>query len=587
MCGNRFCLTARTVQAHEIDGLRDRFRRVIELERAAQHRDSAVASHPDVATSSDTSLVTRREFVSLVKLLRDLLSETSRMRHLLNRVQLEPALAHRLGELDMPGVFDGGGVTERKTARPAAAEAAANLLAPLSRLLGVASPEQATLSAAENARPSLAQSRRGGSSTVSTATVNVEFGGGAVRPAPSSAPSPDAAARRGGPHGAAEPEPRQVRRELSSIFAGASTTTRRTQLPGPAAQGRAIPASSAAASTSRLVSAAASAATSYIPFGRILSSYRPAMSSTANAVIDFIPSAPPALESPFDEDDTEEGDGDAYSPPSTLLERQLRPRGLSDSSIRSTFVSHAGHMRPNPQHRIVTAAGLALSSEVGAVPIIVAPAGVSVDETTSKAAIALSSSPASLGAAMSALRQKLEEDDADTAAALAEGKTISRRPSRAQLRARSPSSRLRESSSLAASPPPPVPPLPSELKLSTASTATGDTSRSFDAVAPAADPPNPTVSVQAPDTPPRRPGAAADGTAPISISPTSRPRGVGPLRSAADPSTASSLFGTVVSSAFGSLIGGGGGGNAHDKRVSAIGGAPGGAESFRDRSRLG
>lgn len=560
---------------------------MVELERAAQHRDHTPTVRHDLSGRNDISLVTRRDFVSLVKLLRDLLSETSRLRQLVNRVQLEPALAQRLSELDVPGAVDAGTASEPKATRPAAAEAAATLLAPLSRLLGVASPEQASSSTADSARPNLAQSRRGGSSTVSTAPINVEFGGGGMRPAPSSTLSPDSVASRRGPPTGAGAHPRQVRRELSSIFAGATTSTRRAQSPGPGVRSREIPAPAAATtSTSRFVSAAASAATSYMPFSRILSSYRPVMSSTANAVIDSIPSAPPVLDSPFDEDDE---NGGAYSPPSTLLERQLRPRGLSDSSVRSTFVTHAGHTRPNPHHRIVTAAGLALSSEATPVPIVVAPAGVSVDEASYNAAIALSSSPASLGAAMSALRQKLEEDDADTAAALAEGKTISRRASRAHLRGRASSSRLRESSTIASSssPPPPVPPLPpplsNDLKLST-STATSDSSLSLNNHADANSSSNPTVSVQAPNTPPAP-------TAPISISPSSTRPGI-PAPKPPKDSTASSssLFGTVVSSAFGSLIGGGGGGGgggAGDLKRASVLGAPHGAESFRERGRLG
>ena len=41
----------------------------------------------------------------------------------------------------------------------------------------------------------------------------------------------------------------------------------------------------------------------------------------------------------------------------SLLERQLRPRGLSDSSIRSTFISHG-----NPSKRLITASSVAVGS---------------------------------------------------------------------------------------------------------------------------------------------------------------------------------------------------------------------------------
>jgi hypothetical protein len=51
-------------------------------------------------------------------------------------------------------------------------------------------------------------------------------------------------------------------------------------------------------------------------------------------------------------------DEDEFRP--NLLERTLRPRGLSDSSIHSTFMSHA-----NPASRLLTPAGLALSSTSG------------------------------------------------------------------------------------------------------------------------------------------------------------------------------------------------------------------------------
>lgn len=50
---------------------------------------------------------------------------------------------------------------------------------------------------------------------------------------------------------------------------------------------------------------------------------------------------------------------DRPPPPGQLLQRTLRPRGLSDSSIHTTFDAHAG----NPVNRVLTPAGLALSSQ--------------------------------------------------------------------------------------------------------------------------------------------------------------------------------------------------------------------------------
>lgn len=83
-------------QVNEIDSMRDRFRRILEQERAAVAKDATKA----VAPPSAESLISRREFVSLVKLLRDLLFEASRLRSLVNRVQLDPSLATRLADFD-------------------------------------------------------------------------------------------------------------------------------------------------------------------------------------------------------------------------------------------------------------------------------------------------------------------------------------------------------------------------------------------------------------------------------------------------------------------------------------------------------
>ncbi|BGP45608.1 hypothetical protein JCM10450v2_001427 [Rhodotorula kratochvilovae] len=441
---------------HDIDSVRTHFRRVVELERASHARS---ASPSTSAAGADASLVTRRDFVSLVKLVRDLLFEASRLRMLVNRVQLDPPLAATLRDLDVPDAFD---ALEAKRAAPIAggAPSAGGLLAPLSRLFGGvagvgADGEHST--AALGHKPSSAQLRvppakRGGSSTVSTATVNVEFGSGQVRQAEAVGGSPVGRVLAP-PAQTGQPRQASVRRELASIFAGASSRSTTAAAaadpwivvpPSVAATPIAVDAHSAAPA-GRLASAASSAA-SYIPFGRLLSSYRPAMSSTTNAVLDSLPHAPgpaPAHDAPI---------------PPTLLERQLRPRGLSDSSIRSTYLSHA-----NPHHRVVTAAGLALSAESSRAAAL-----------SASSSSALSASPAAPGAgAMDTLRVQLDPAALPDNSSL--GRSLSRRPSAAQLRARASSSRLRESS-----PPPPVPPLMTSAAVAAApSSATSESSLSL------------------------------------------------------------------------------------------------------------
>ncbi|GAA6001793.1 uncharacterized protein JCM10292_005912 [Rhodotorula paludigena] len=523
----------------DIELVRDRFRRVVELERSAQARA------PSPSTTGDSSLVTRRDFVSLVKLLRDLLFEASRLRMLVNRVQLDPSLAHSLKDLDVPSPFD---AAEAKSA----SGTSGGLLAPLSRLFGAVAGDDPVLShRASSAQLRPPPGKRGGSSTVSTATVNVEFGSGQVRQA--ELPSSEQASPRNtaaAAPAAARPRPSQVKRDLSSIFAGATTSRSGIALGAAAPEHSAAPAGRLAA------------AVSYIPFGRLLaSSYRPPMSSTTNAVLDSLPHAPPASRTTADGPSAEEP---------TLLERQLRPRGLSDSSIRSTFLAHDGTIRPNPHHRVVTSAGLALSAEPVRVPVVVAPASTGGDSSALSLSVAASpvGTPSATNA-MEALRQQLEEDGAlpsstsltsDPSSSLS--RSVSRRPSAAQLRAKASSSRLRDS----LSPPPPVPPVPilsaaqAQEGLLSTSSATSESSLS--------------LSVGA------APSSAAAATAaamPIRIAPpsprsTSKGEGAPTVAGTAPAPGAAGLLGKVASTAFGSLA----------AQATGVG-----AESWRERSRLG
>ncbi|BGP29659.1 hypothetical protein JCM10296v2_001398 [Rhodotorula toruloides] len=522
---------------NDIDSVRHHFRRVVEQERATQTRQTSLAASASAtAASADTSLVTRRDFVSLVKLLRDLLFEASRLRMLVNRVQLEPGLAEKLKELDVPNAFEAvepQGANGKGAA--ATATTAAGLLAPLSRLFGgvVGHDEAPSLSHhASTAQFRPPPTKRGGSGTVSTATatVNVEFGGGAVRQAQAAetsttSPSTAAAATRSGTTRVTGSS--HVRRDLSSIFAGAASTSRATASTATSSDlWWPTPSSASASSFSQIgapagrLASAATAASSYIPFGRLLSSYRPAMSSTTNAVLDSIPHAP---SHPPASATNEEG---GFEPPPTLLERQLRPRGLSDSSIRSTFLSYA-----NPHHRLVTATGPALSSEPVTIPVVVAPEpSFSADPSSPLSA---SASPA---AAISALRQTLLEDALDPTP----GRSVSRRPSAANLRSKSSSAQLRESLNTA------VPVL---------STSTGTTDSSVTLL----DHQQPTVKI----------------SEPIGI--------VG--QAATGGGGAAGLIGTVVSSAFGSLAASAGI-EAGGRRVGGHAGGDRVAESWKERSRL-
>lgn len=281
-----------------------------------------------ISETSPESLIARKDFVTLVKLFRDILFEVGRLRILINRVQLEPQLASKIGDLDTLQ-----SPVELLTA-PAADNSnsggAAALLAPLSRLFYRAEPQPAP-AAKPKLRPELGRVKSSArfvpklsaSSALASATVNVEFGGqGGVRRQVSIMPQDGS----GGLSTAYQKQgsigrngQKATRKGLSSIFAGGAGLQSPTADPWVVLPGHASRQQKSGAPASRM------------------SVYQP-MSRGVEAIIDNVPERE-----------------DEFAP--NLLERTLRPRGLSDSSIHSTFMSHA-----NPANRLLTPAGLALSS---------------------------------------------------------------------------------------------------------------------------------------------------------------------------------------------------------------------------------
>lgn len=204
--------------------------------------------------------------------------------------------------------------------------AAAALLAPFSRLWSYGTETQPAAPAPAADKPVLGQRahskaapKLSASSALATATVNVEFGGqGGIRRQVSIMPQDGAGGlsaryQAGLGIGTAAPRTRQgMNRQISSIFAGGA----------------------AGSVCSRQI------ATGNASISRNRQSRYHTLSQNVNAVID---------------NPAEGGEEDDFRP--NLLERTLRPRGLSDSSIHSTFLAHA-----NPAGRLLTPAGLALSS---------------------------------------------------------------------------------------------------------------------------------------------------------------------------------------------------------------------------------
>jgi hypothetical protein len=469
--------------------------------------------------------------------LRDLLFEASRLRSLVNRVQLDPSLATRLGDLDDPHTTAtdlGFDTSSSKTSTTAG-----GLLAPLSRLFGsTLSPgEHPTLSSKASSAQLRAPPKRGGYSAVTSATVNVEFGKAAVRSSTTEATTTTS------PSQPAVTRPEPPKRDISAIFAG--STSRPVDpwvvLPGDAPASSPSPMPQPRRMPSRSPGLA-SVASSYLPFGRILAnSYRPALSSTTNAVLDSIPHAPSTSQDPSAMDET----------PPTLLERQLRPRGLSDSSIRSTFLSHGV---ANPHHRVLTPATLALSSE---------PSRVSTTADTSSA-LSTSPGPSSFVApsglgAISALQKQLKADESLLSAPGGGNGSLSRRSSAANLRSKPSQSRLRDQL---------LPPssAPMSIDRSNSSRATAGTTSSHSLSS------SPSLAT------PSAPATVSTSPAPIQISPPSpmkRPQAITSASSSpVERSTVpSSLFGTLASGWSQGWTSNSGGGTM--------------PESYKERTRVG
>jgi len=273
--------------------MREHFKKVFDQEKQGQLDLSA------------SSLVTRRDFFNLVRLLRDVLAETGRLRNIINRVQLEPTLVSRLGELD----------AGEELPDDHAVPAPRGFLAPLSRLWS-AGPVQGHTSA-ELSKPSLASTGRPATRLVPklTAASGITSDMVVVKRQVSSSLSAESSS--------SSAMPRPIERKsgkdatlLRSIFAGGNGLPGRTSADG-------------------WISVRGN--TSAAPFGR--QTMAAPLTQATDAVLDSFSRVT--------------GDEDDYRP--NLLERQLRPRGLSDSSIHSTFIAHANPIT-------LTAANLARTS---------------------------------------------------------------------------------------------------------------------------------------------------------------------------------------------------------------------------------
>lgn len=331
LAGDVAHLSRATVSAilAEVNGLRAHFRAVLEDEKII-------------------STCTRRDFRALLSLFKEMFSELGHMRITLNDVILDPTVAQKVSAAAMTDSKDVDEARGRAASR--SPYALGGWMAPISKLFGtsavtssdrgsnalsVPTPRVATgagiASASAKQKPTRFVPKIGPALGASTTTVNVEFSGSGVGRSVSSALTTSNGAEQAILR-ATTPVATHTgsSRTVLDIFAGAPRPPDGDAwiVVSPKAQRRLRPVPSGANLETATVSRS---------MGRRMASTR--LSRNVDAVIDS--------ESAVHESDDEDDDHNLND---RLLERTLRPRGLSDSSIRSTFLAGEESARTS-EHR--------------------------------------------------------------------------------------------------------------------------------------------------------------------------------------------------------------------------------------------
>ncbi|KZT29451.1 hypothetical protein NEOLEDRAFT_1056746 [Neolentinus lepideus HHB14362 ss-1] len=299
-------LSRSTVDAivHEVAGLRAQYRALLEDEKV-------------VVTC------TRKELRALFKVLRETFVEMGQMRVTLNDVILDPSIAPKVRDMAMNPAAP-------KDGSAAPSSGPASWIAPISKLFGGVGAAESKPS--PPLRPTSARGRPtaklvpklGPALSASATTVNVEFSGGAVGRAVSSSHAPVVAPGSGSESGAGD-----VSRSLMGIFAGAPRPAEGD--PWIVVPKEAPSAIQRTRSHSRVKSPLGTTTIGRRGPRPLQLADEARLSRNVDAVIDVhSPQAGSA-----DHDDDEGGFQ------RTLLERTLKPRGFSDSSIHTTFMNHS------------------------------------------------------------------------------------------------------------------------------------------------------------------------------------------------------------------------------------------------------
>ncbi|KAJ9118552.1 hypothetical protein QFC22_003772 [Naganishia vaughanmartiniae] len=341
-------MKALTTQVAE---MRTHFRGVLDEEkRQQQHLQS-------IATAANESLVTRKDFLLLIKLFKELFTELIELRTSVNQIILDPLAVTRLkqsvqAKIDMTDPAEQSTLGKGKQTKQGTATGLGWIAAPITKLWAASGPGPETTSPSATLSNPRSAPKLEASTSASTTHVNVEFAStGIIRRATHALPVISTTAN----------DPADPYNSLTSISPPdtlSQVTLSRKGVGGGTIKAKPRPAISLGDGTIRGTAPTARAGLMGIFAGaptpavrptlrpkaslefhatqrRLAGRHRRQVSNAVNAVID----------QPLPEDA-----GEDEVPP--LLERTLRPRGLSDSSIRSTFQSHSLAGPADVQNRV-------------------------------------------------------------------------------------------------------------------------------------------------------------------------------------------------------------------------------------------
>lgn len=308
-----------------------------------------------------TTTCTRRDLRALFKVFKDMFTEMGQLRVTLNDVILDPTVAGRVSDLAMnPSKSSSGTSIDQATA---GAQSGSSWMAPISKLLGLpggsAVDEAAARALSPPARPSARAltrpstrivPKRGPALAASATTVNVEFSGAGVGRAVTSTATdnvdssmltpPTVVARQNSSGSASE-----ATRSVMDIFAGAPRPVDSADpwvvIPKPQRAGT-LPSPQGMLGRTTIGRAASRSAS--------VANFR-----SRPPKVDDRSRLPRAVDAVIDPTQADMAGEDAAEARDvvhdTLLQRTLRPRGLSDSSIHTTFTSHAAEAQEGETDR--------------------------------------------------------------------------------------------------------------------------------------------------------------------------------------------------------------------------------------------